>query len=78
MSCNFVSDVLLERYALTSSIPWKILANSVRRWFINEADLHIIDMDMTVEPELYSITVWVFPGRTHSSNKPIAASVSGI
>lgn len=45
MSCNLVIDVLLLRKARVSSIP-----NSTRA---------MIDIEMTVEPELYSIIVFV-------------------
>lgn len=45
MSCNFVHDVLLLRKALVSVMPYR--ARAMR------------DIEMTVEPELYSTMVLV-------------------
>lgn len=61
MSRSFAALVLLLRNALTSSMSW--MARDTN------------DMDKTVEPELYSTTVFVCPGTTHFCNRLRARNV---
>ena len=61
MSFSFVPLVLLLRYARVSFVPWKMRA--------------IKDIDMAVDPELYSTTVF-FSSVMLSLNKFIAELIS--
>lgn len=60
MSCNFVHEVLLLRNARVSVIPYSERAMS--------------DIEMTVEPELYSTMVLVVSGFTEDCSMFKAAS----